>query len=47
MKQLRKRFEEAQVKELLGKYDDKVMKSEVICNVLGIARAQFFRLLKQ
>ncbi|MDR2399797.1 MAG: hypothetical protein LBD61_05155 [Endomicrobium sp.] len=47
MKQLHKRFEKEQIKELLGKYENSVLKGEIICAMLGIERAQFFRLLKR
>jgi hypothetical protein len=52
MKQLRKRFNKEQVKKLFKKYKNNAVKSEliydiVICDTVGVARAQFFRLLKQ
>ena len=47
MKQLRKRFNEERVKELLKKYEDSAVKLEIICDIVGVARTQFFCLLKQ
>lgn len=47
MKQLHKRFSKEQVKELLDKYENNDVKSKIICAMLNIERAQFFRLLKR
>ena len=46
MKQLHKRFETKQVKELLGKYESGNVEREVLEEILGIGKAHFFRLLK-
>jgi hypothetical protein len=46
MKQLHKRFETEQVKELLNKYEQGNIKREALEEVLGISKAHFFRLLK-
>jgi len=47
MKQLHKKFTDAQVKELFKKYEESDIKAELISKMLGIERAQFFRLLKR
>ena len=47
MKQLHKKFTDKQVKELFKKYEESDIKSEVMSEMLGIERAQFFRLLKR
>ena len=47
MKQLHKKFTDKQVKELFKKYEESDIKSEVMSAMLGIERAQFFRLLKR
>jgi hypothetical protein len=47
MKQLNKRFEKEQIKELLDKYEKRGVKSKIIYEMLWIERAQFFRLLRR
>jgi len=47
MKQLHKRFSSEQVKELLNKYEQGNVERQLIEEMLGIAKAQFFRLLKK
>jgi hypothetical protein len=46
MKQLHKRFETKQVKELLSKYERGNVEREILEDILGIGKAHFFRLLK-
>jgi hypothetical protein len=43
MKQLYKRYEKEQIKELLEKYEKSGVKSKIIYEMLRIERAQFFR----
>jgi hypothetical protein len=47
MKQIHKRFDSHQVKELLSKYEQGVIERKSVEEMLCIGKAQFFRLLKQ
>jgi hypothetical protein len=47
MKQLDKKYETEQVKELLGKYERGRIKREALEEVLEISKAHFFRILKE
>ncbi len=47
MKQLHKRFEDEQVKALLERYINGEIKRRYIQEILGVSKAQFFRLLQQ
>jgi len=47
MKQLHKKFTDQQVKDIFKKYEESNIKAEDISKMLGIERAQFFRLLKR
>jgi hypothetical protein len=47
MKQLHKKFTDEQVKEIFKKYEESDVKSDIVCTMLAIERAQFFRLLKK
>jgi hypothetical protein len=47
MGQIHKKFNSAQVKELLDKYEQSIFKREIIEKLLGIGRSHFFNLLKE
>jgi hypothetical protein len=47
MKQVHKRFDNKQVKEMLKKYEQWKLKREALEEILSIKRTHFFRLLKQ
>jgi hypothetical protein len=47
MKQIHKRYDSQQVKELLSKYEKRGVEPKSVEEMLSIGKAQFFRLLKQ
>lgn len=47
MKQIHKRFRSEQVKELLRKYKEGIIKRECIEKILTVGKAQFLRLMKR